>query len=275
MTRPTIKDLQNLKGKRKIVLTTAFDYYTARACELAGIDVLVTWPQHNETMEELLMVLEQVRKGAPNTLIGAGIPRYQAFINETEAIKCAWLALKAGADMIYSSGMSLDLFRALANQRIPVVGHVGYIPAHATWFGGPRAVGKTGEEARQVFEDTLAFQKAGAIAVEMECVPARVAAEITRQTDLLVFSMGSGPDCDGQFLFSCDLLGLNDGRYPRHSKKYANFFDESVDVFKKFKEDVTGEVYPAKGHQIAIKDDEYNAFASSIGKIDEKGVGDT
>ena len=60
--RPTIKDLQNLRGKRKIVLTTAFDYYTARACELAGIDVIVTWPQHNETMEELLMVLEQVRK---------------------------------------------------------------------------------------------------------------------------------------------------------------------------------------------------------------------
>ena len=98
MARPTIKDLQNLKGKRKLVLTTAFDYYTARACDLAGIDVIVTWPQHNETMEELMMVLEQVRKGAPNTLIGAGIPRYQAYINETEALKCSWQAIKAGAD---------------------------------------------------------------------------------------------------------------------------------------------------------------------------------
>lgn len=264
MARPTIKDLQNLKGKRKIVLTTAFDYYTARACELAGIDIIVTWPQHNETMDELLIVLEQVRKGAPNTLIGAGIPRYQAYINETEAVKCSWGAIKAGADMIYSSGMSLDLFKALAKQRIPCVGHVGFIPAHATWFGGPRAVGKTSQEARQVYEDSLNFQKGGVIAVEMECVPARVAAEITKKLDILVFSMGSGPECDGQYLFSCDLLGLNDGRYPRHSKKYANFFDDSVAVFKKYKDDVLNGTYPAKNHQIEIKDDEFIGFANSI-----------
>jgi 3-methyl-2-oxobutanoate hydroxymethyltransferase len=268
MARPTIKDLQNLKGKRKIVLTTAFDYYTARACELAGIDVLVTWPQHNETMDELQIVLEQVRKGAPNTLIGAGIPRYQAFINEDEAIRCSWAALKAGADMIYSSGMNLELFKALAGQRIPCVGHVGFIPAHATWFGGPRAVGKTSQEARQVYEDTLAFQEAGAIAVEMECVPARVAAEITQKMDIMIFSMGSGPACDGQYLFSCDLLGLNDGHYPRHSKKYANFFEDSVNVFKRYKEEVTSGAFPAKGNQIEIKDDEFSAFTGSFGNKD-------
>jgi 3-methyl-2-oxobutanoate hydroxymethyltransferase len=264
MARPTIHDLQKLKGQRKIVLTTAFDYYTARACELAGVDVLVTWPQHNETMEELLIVLEQVRKGAPNTLIGAGIPRYQAYINETEALKCSWQAIKAGADMIYSSGMSHDLFKALAKQRIPCVGHVGFIPAHATWFGGPRAVGKTSQEARRVYEDTLAFQEMGAIAVEMEVVPAKVAAEITKRMDILVFSMGSGPDCDGQYLFSCDLLGLNDGRYPRHSKKYANFFDDSLEVFKQYKEDVINGAYPAKGQQIEIREDEFSDFLSSI-----------
>lgn len=264
MARPTIKDLQNLKGKRKLVLTTAFDYYTARACDLAGIDVIVTWPQHNETMEELMMVLEQVRKGAPNTLIGAGIPRYQAYINETEALKCSWQAIKAGADMIYSSGMSLDLFRALGKQRIPCVGHVGFIPAHATWFGGSRAVGKSSREAKQVYQDCLDFQDCGAIAVEMECVPARVAAEITKKLDILVFSMGSGPECDGQYLFSCDLLGLNDGRYPRHSMKYASFFDDSVDVFKRYKEDVLSGAYPAKKHQIEIKDEEFVDFAGLI-----------
>jgi 3-methyl-2-oxobutanoate hydroxymethyltransferase len=270
MAKPTIKDLQNLKGKRKIALTTAFDYYTARACELAGIDVLVTWAQHNETMEELMMVLEQVRKGAPNTLIGAGIPRYEAFVSETDAVRCAWAAIKAGADMIYSSGMNLDFFKALAKQRIPCVGHVGFIPAHATWFGGPRAVGKTSDEARQVYEDSIAFQEAGAVAIEMECVPAKVAEEITRRLDILVFSMGSGPECDGQYLFSCDLLGLNNGRYPRHSKKYANFFDDSVEVFKKYKGDVASREYPARGHQIEINEDEFSVFVKSINKDAQK-----
>ena len=98
----------------------------------------------------------------------------------------------------------------------------------------------------------------------MECVPAKVAAEIPKKLDILVFSMGSGPQCDGQYLFSCDLLGLNDGRYPRHSKKYANFFDDSVEVFKKYKEDVTSGEYPAKSHQIEIKDEELSDFVKSI-----------
>ena len=75
MSRMTIKQLLDLKGKRKLALTTAFDVDAARACELAGIDLIVTWPQHYETMDELHIVLDQVREGAPNTLIGAGIPR--------------------------------------------------------------------------------------------------------------------------------------------------------------------------------------------------------
>jgi hypothetical protein len=68
---------------------------------------------------------------------------------------------------------------------------VGYLPVNNTWFGGPRGVGKTGLEAKQVFDDVMALEAAGCIAVEMECVPARVAAEITQRTKMLVFSMGS------------------------------------------------------------------------------------
>ena len=112
-------------------------------------------------MEELRLVLDQVRQGAPNTLIGAGIPRYEAFVSETDAVRCAWAAIKAGADLIYSSGMEHSKFKALARERIPFVGHVGYIPAHNTWFGGPRAVGKSYAEAMQVYEDTLDFQETG------------------------------------------------------------------------------------------------------------------
>ena len=79
----------------------------------------------------------------------------------------------------------------LLRQHFPCCGHVGYLPVNNTWFGGPRGVGKTGLEAKQVFDDVMALEAAGCIAVEMECVPARVAAEITQRTKMLVFSMGS------------------------------------------------------------------------------------
>ena len=38
MKKMTIRDLINLKGKRKIVLTLTTDPYIAKACEIAGID---------------------------------------------------------------------------------------------------------------------------------------------------------------------------------------------------------------------------------------------
>ena len=269
MAKTTVKQLLDLKGKRKLTITTAFDYWTARACELAGADVIVTWPQHNETMEELGMVLDQVRKGAPNVVIGAGIPRYEAYVSETDAIRCAWAAVKAGADLIYSSGMEPAKFKALGRERIPFVGHVGYIPAHNTWFGGPRAVGKTSAEAMQVYKDTLAFQEMGAVAVEMECVPTRVAEEITRRVDLLVFSMGSGGGCDGQFLFSCDIWGAHDDRYPRHAKKYRDFFGESIAAMREYRNDVTTGAFPEPKHEIALPDAEFERWRTALAGDDE------
>lgn len=264
MGKMTVKQLLALKGKRKLALTTAFDRDAARACELGGIDIIVTWPQHYESMEELRIVLDQVREGAPNTLIGAGIPRYEAYVSETEAVRCALAAIKAGADIIYASGMEHAKFKGLARERIPFVGHVGYIPAHNTWFGGPRGVGKSYAEAMQVYEDTLAFQEMGAVAVEMECVPARVAAEITQRVDILVFSMGSGVNCDGQYLFSCDIWGAHDRHYPRHAKKYRDFFKEAVAAMQEYREDVVTGAFPTPAHSIQMSDEEFARWCAAL-----------
>jgi 3-methyl-2-oxobutanoate hydroxymethyltransferase len=133
-----------------------------------------------------------------------------------------------------------------------------------TWFGGPRAVGKTWDEALQVYNDTAALQKAGCIAVEMECVPARVAAEITKRLNILTFSMGSGPDCDGQFLFSSDLLGTNTGHYPRHSITYDRLYERATQALTQYRRDVESGAYPAKKHMINIKDDQFERFLEAI-----------
>ena len=137
----------------------------------------------------------------------------------------------AGADIIYCSGLVPETFGALSRQHFPCCGHVGYLPVNDTWLGGPRAVGKTAEEAKKIFDDVMALEANGCIAVEMECVPAKVAAEITKRTKLLVFSMGSGPDGDGQFIFAEDLLGTNSGHYPRHAITYSHMYDEAVKAF--------------------------------------------
>jgi len=261
MARPTVKDLLDLKGKRKIVLVSAFDYWTAHACESAGIDMLVTWA---DTLEHMKIVLERVRSGAPNTFIGAGIPQNYAYVSESNTLNAAMIATGLGADAIYCSGLEMEKCKALGKQKIPYVGHVGYLPVRNTWFGGPRAVGKTWKEALQVYNNVLAYQDAGAIAVEVECVPFKVAAEITKQTDILTFSMGSGPDCDGQFLFDCDILGSHNGHYPRHSKKYADFYNLSLNAFKQYRQEVQSGDFPAKENIIDIGPEDLKEFIRQI-----------
>ena len=258
----TVAELQALKGQRKLVLCTAFDEWTARAAEAAGVDMLVSW---GDSMESTKYIVKQVRKGAPNTLIGSGI-NPGAYESAEKALRLAEELRAVGTDIIYCSGLVPEKFGALSHQHYPCCGHVGYLPVNDTWFGGPRAVGKTAVEAEKLFNDVMELEAAGCIAIELECVPAKVAAELTRSTKMLVFSMGSGPDCDGQFIFAEDLLGTNGGHYPRHSITYTNLFDQAVEALKKYRSEVLSLAYPKPNHTIKMKREELAVFRNKVSK---------
>jgi 3-methyl-2-oxobutanoate hydroxymethyltransferase len=259
----TIRELLELKGKRKVLVVNVKDYYLAKACELAGIDNIVAGTDPK--------IVKLVSEAAPNTLITGALSFGAARISDASAIQNAMALMEAGADIIYTMGIMPERVKVLARENIPCVGHVGLVPYLSTWKGGFRAVGKTAEEAAGVYADTLKLQEAGAIAVEMECVPHKVAAEITRRVSILTLSMGSGSDCDAQYLFGCDLLGSHDDHYPRHAIKYGDFFNQSVDIFKHFKEDVHSGAYPMKQHIIDISEEEFKSFLT---KVKGKGVFD-
>jgi 3-methyl-2-oxobutanoate hydroxymethyltransferase len=44
-----------------------------------------------------------------------------------------------------------------------------------------------------------------------------------KKLDPTVMSMGSGPGCDVEYVFACDILGTTSGHIPRHAKKYRDF----------------------------------------------------
>jgi len=267
MSKLTVKEFIEAKGKRQIVMTTAFDEWTANACEAAGIDMILAWA---DNLEEIRGVIRNVRRGAPNTLIGTGLPSIGAYSSEEEALRLAGELIDMGVDIIYCSGLVPEKFAALSRQHYPCVGHVGYLPVQDTWFGGPRAVGKTFDEALHVFENTLALQEAGVIGVEMECVPADIAAEITKRVDILTISMGSGPKCDGQFLFSCDILGTHNEHYPRHCKTYVNLRESAIDALTQYKNDIITGAYPeTPRHTIKTNPKQFDLFMEAL---DKKGL---
>jgi len=125
----------------------------------------------------------------------------------------------------------------------------------------------------QVFDKCLQFQDAGAVAIEMECVPHQVASAISKRVEPTVLSLGSGSGCDVQYLFGCDILLTTIGHVPRHSKSYRNFLKEferlqkeREDAFQEFYNDVTSGAFPEKKHVVEIEEREIDSFLDNLEK---------
>jgi 3-methyl-2-oxobutanoate hydroxymethyltransferase len=273
MAKPTIGELLASKGKRQLTMTNATDYNTALAAAEAGIDIISGRGMYDE--QQIGLVLDQIVLAAPNAFIACNLPATIAYVSDSEAIRAAMIARDHGADIIYSSGNTLSRFEAMASVGINCGGHVGLVPIRSSREGGIGARGKTLEQAIRIYEETVAYQNAGAVIVEMECVAAEIATEISKRVDILVMSLGSGPGCDGQFLFSADMLGFREPRYPgmgkpyegplpRHAKRYTNLFEEAKLGFATFKAEVDSGEFPSANHLIKADPSVVEAFRTTV-----------
>lgn len=260
MAKLTVKDLLDAKGKRRLAYVQVAREEEAAAAAAAGMDMVGTG-------------FRPETRGFPAAAAGThfqfGLPWGQHAC-ATEALRDAMRAMEAGADSIYCA-MSPQVVEVLAREGVPVIAHVGLVPPKATWTGGMRAVGRTPEQAMKVYRDTRDFEAAGAFAVEMEVVPARLAAEITRRVSLLTVSLGSGADCDVQYLFSADLLGENRGHIPRHAKVYRNFAAERdrlqaerVAAYREYISDVKTGAFPEARNVVAMTEGDFGAFLDAV-----------
>ena len=269
----TVYDLLQLKGKKQIHDVYVNNVEEAVAAEEAGIDMIVTaygMPQHGiyGTFEDV----KRIREAAPNTHLMSAAPE-RSFATADEAVRAAYKLLSIGCDSFYTNN-STDIIKALYREKVPVISHVGLIPGHANWIGGFRAIGKTADEALGVLEHALELDNAGAIAVELEVVPTKVAEIITKKVNLLTISMGSGSYCDGQYLFSQDILGYNKGHIPRHSRIYRDFnkefeklHQERVTAYKEFIIDTENKKFNDPKITVSIEDREYDHFLNLVDKL--------
>ena len=259
---PTVADLRALKGRRQLTMLRYFSLDEAAAAEAAGVDIASVPPE--------VLLDPRYREVAPSIFSMTGLTHLEAGTPE-DYLRWSGDALNRGADAIYCSG-SLRTVEYLAREHIPVVGHVGLVPARATWTGGFRAVGKTAESALRLYEEVRAYESAGAFAVEIEVVPEEVASEISRRVGILLWSMGAGAGCDAQYLFASDILGYTDGHVPRHSKVYRDFAaeyarlqTERVAAFREFVSDVESGAYPEEGHLVRMAPEELSVFRQRLG----------
>ena len=262
----TVKDIIDLKGDRQLTQTLPFTPNEEKAAEDAGIDLINT--RFNYFKQETAI---EIRKSASKTFMSFVIPLLSVPTKD-DALKHSYKAMELGADGIIFQG-SLNHIEALSNAGIPVQGHIGLVPRKSTWTGGIRAVGKTLDEAKALFQNLKDLENAGAWAVECEVIPSRLMRELSSRTSLVTISIGSGNGGDVQFLFAEDILGASEGPFPRHSKQYCNLFKESqriqkirVNAFKDFIDDVNSDIFPSNNFEVEVTEEFVERFCNYLDK---------
>ncbi|MDH3755871.1 MAG: 3-methyl-2-oxobutanoate hydroxymethyltransferase [Acidimicrobiia bacterium] len=255
----TVASVAALHGEEtQLAQVTASTDEEAAAAEAAGIEMVVCMAE----------AVPSVRRGSSRLFVTAAID-FAGAVTVDELLGDALTALSDGADAVITA-RRLDAVRRLAEEDIPVMGHLGFVPKKSTLFGGVRAVGKTAEEATALWKRFQQLEEAGAFAVECELIPARVMRAINQRTGMTTISLGSGPDADVLFLFCSDICGEGP-RKPRHARAYADLAalhaqiaEERVRALSAFRADVAASSFPDETEIAHIDDDELARFVESI-----------
>jgi 3-methyl-2-oxobutanoate hydroxymethyltransferase len=262
--KPTVADVRANKGKYQYTMMRVESWDELAAAEAADIDMVSVPPE--------ILCDRNFRSVAPSLFAVPGMPLYGAPAAREDYLAWAFKMMEAGADAVYCAA-GFDTVKRMADEYIPVIGHVGLVPHYCTWTGGFKGVGKTAATAMDVWERCKRYEEVGAFGVEIEVVPPEVTLEIAKKTNLFLVSMGGGAGGDCQYLFACDVLGTNTGHVPRHSKKYADLakeyariHDMRVDAFKAFVKDVQTGGYPSDAYIVHAPKDEMDAFRKLMAK---------
>jgi 3-methyl-2-oxobutanoate hydroxymethyltransferase len=206
----TVASLRQAKGRHGAFAQVTCDSASeAAAAETAGIELAICRAKN----------VAEVRKGSSRLFLTAALGFAEA-ITEDEILRTAFKALTDGADAVITA-RRLSVVSLLAAEDIPVMGHLGFVPRKSTWLGSVRAVGKSVDEAVELYHRFRRLEEAGAFAVEAELVPAPLMAELTRRTGLVTVSLGSGPAAEVAFLFTSDICGEG-ATTPRHARRYGD-----------------------------------------------------
>ena len=268
--RTTIQQIQQIKdrGERFPVLT-AYDYYTARAIDEAGIPAILVGDSLGNvvlgydstvsvTMEDMIHHTKAVTRGAKNALVIADMPFMSYQTGASDALRNAARFLQeAGAQAVKLEGgeVMADTVKTLVDRGIPVMGHIGFTPQSEFQIGRRYQGRRTADEARQLIRDAQALEDAGAFSVVLELVPTQLAKIITARLGVPTIGIGAGPDCDAQVQVVSDMLGIVTDHVGRHVKQYARLSEDMSAAVAAYAQEVRDGAFPTPDHGRPLADE--------------------
>lgn len=258
-TRWSADRIKALKGTGHFACLTAYDYTTARWVDDAGLPLILVgdslamtmlgYPNTlPATMDQMLHHVAAVARGVSQALVVADMPFMSYQVSTEQALTNAGRFIKeagAGAVKLEGGALRTDAVRALVQNGIPVLGHIGLTPQSLRQLGGYKVQGRAHDDAERLLADARALQEAGVFALVVECVPRDLGRTLSEAVGVPTIGIGAGAGCDGQILVSHDLLGLSGARVPTFVKRYAELGEAMKQAFLAYKADVEAGRFPA------------------------------
>lgn len=260
---------QAKEKNERLTMLTAYDYSTAKLIDSSGINGILVGDSLgmvclgyedtlSVTMEDMIHHTKAVARGVKNSLIVADMPFMSYQTSVYDALVNAGRLIKEGRahSVKLEGGLEVcDKIEAITKASIPVMAHIGLTPQSVNSIGGFKVQGKDEEAAKALIEAAIAVEKAGAFAIVLECVPAKLAKIITEKVSIPTIGIGAGVDCDGQILVYQDMLGMFSDFTPKFVKKYEALGEKMVSAFNRYIDEVKDGVFPAEEHIFKISDE--------------------
>jgi 3-methyl-2-oxobutanoate hydroxymethyltransferase len=243
---------------RKLSVLTAYDYLWAGLLDAAGVDAILVGDSLGMvvqgkattlpvTLDEIIYHGEMVVRAVKRALVIVDMPFMTFQISPAQAVENAGAIIKrtgAGAVKLEAGVNQAATIAALSAADIPVMAHVGLKPQSVLKLGGY----KIQRDGERLLADAHAAAGAGAFAIVLECIPGRIAREITSQVSIPTIGIGAGAGCDGQVLVTQDMLGLTPGFRPKFVKTFADLAEQATRGVRQYIAEVRDGVFPDGAH---------------------------
>ena len=246
----TPEEIKAKKSKgEKVAMVTAYDFAFAQMAEAAGIDQILVGDSLANTMlgykstreigmNEMLIFVAAVCRGAPNTHVVADMP-YLSDKDPQTAYDNAKRFMDLGASSIKLEGTPAGVIEYLRSKDIPVCAHHGLLPQTAENF---KQKGKTDEEAAAIEAAAKFTDSLGCFEMVLEHIPEELGTKITREVNAVTIGIGGGQFTDGHVLVMHDALGMHPRKIPPFATKFVDMYSLGVEGFRKYVESVKAKI---------------------------------
>jgi 3-methyl-2-oxobutanoate hydroxymethyltransferase len=256
----TVPDFLSARARGvKLTMLTCYDYTSARLLDAAGVDSILVGDSLGMvvqgeptslpvTMDQMVYHTRCVARGVKRALLITDMPFMSYQVSPEQAlVNAGRLVQEGGAHAVKLEGgvRSARTVETIVRAEIPVIGHVGLTPQSVRRIGGFRVQ----RDEQELMDDARAIADAGAFAIVLECIPAKLAVRITAAVSIPTIGIGAGTGCDGQVLVLQDMLGMYDEIHPKFVKRFADLGEAVRAAVRAYCAEVRDAKFPGPEHE--------------------------